>query len=128
MSEIIKRIHYHDTDCGQVVYYANYLKYFEEARAEHLRECGIDLLAWAQKGYQFAVRRAEVDYRFPARYNDLIRVVSTISDIRNASLTFNQEVFIGSQLAVSGRIVLVCVNSDFKATSLPLELKQFLKP
>ena len=125
--KLTKRIHYHDTDCGGVVYYANYLKYFEEGRAEYMRERGIDLKSWQAGGVQFAVRRAEVDYRYPARYGDLVSVESTVTGIKNASLTFSQKVMLAQRLCVEAVIVLVCVGRDFRPASIPEEMAKALR-
>ncbi|MBD3245956.1 MAG: 4-hydroxybenzoyl-CoA thioesterase, partial [Candidatus Omnitrophica bacterium] len=63
-----KRIYYHDTDCEGVVYYANYLKYFEEARTEHLDGCGVTLRTLHDSRILFAVKETSVRYYAPARY------------------------------------------------------------
>ncbi|MCG8428464.1 MAG: tol-pal system-associated acyl-CoA thioesterase [Chromatiales bacterium] len=87
------RVYYEDTDSGGVVYYANYLKFMERARTEWLRALGFeqDQLI-AEQGILFAVRRVELDYRKPARFNDELVVVSTITERGKASLTFQQKV------------------------------------
>ena len=64
------RIYYEDTDCGGVVYYANYLKYFERARTQYLEERGLSVAGLMNEGTVFVVVHAEVDYRSPARYGD----------------------------------------------------------
>ncbi|MFA6281569.1 MAG: YbgC/FadM family acyl-CoA thioesterase, partial [Candidatus Omnitrophota bacterium] len=69
-----KRIYYHDTDCGGVVYYANYLKYLEEARTEYMRERGLDLKELAGTGLLFVVKKVEIEYKSPARYADLLEI------------------------------------------------------
>ena len=65
-----KRIYYHDTDAGGVVYYGNYLKYLEEARTEILEKKGLSVLELNRQGYLFAVRKCTITYRSPARYAD----------------------------------------------------------
>ncbi|WP_455244354.1 YbgC/FadM family acyl-CoA thioesterase, partial [Petrachloros mirabilis] len=62
------KIYYEDTDCGGVVYYANYLKYFERARTHYLEERGLSVARLLEEGRAFVVVRAELDYRTPARY------------------------------------------------------------
>lgn len=72
------RVYYEDTDAGGIVFYANYLKFFERARTEWLRACGIDQQKLAESdGIVFVVRRTSVDSS-PARLDDVIRVVSRI--------------------------------------------------
>jgi acyl-CoA thioester hydrolase len=82
------RIYYEDTDCGGVVYYANYLKYFERARTQYLEERGL-LVAGLMKGTVFVVVHAEVDYRSPARYGDRLVIETVVSDMTAASFTFS---------------------------------------
>lgn len=85
------RVYYEDTDAGGVVYYANYLKFFERARTEYLRALGFeqdDLRA--RYGILFAVKSVAVDYRAPARFNDLLWVQAKLTECRRASLNFEQ--------------------------------------
>ena len=83
------RVYYEDTDAGGVVYYANYLAFMERARTEWLRSLGYEnqqLLD--EQVVVFAVRRAAVDYISPARLDDLLEVVVSLSRIKRASLVF----------------------------------------
>ncbi|MBA5867799.1 MAG: YbgC/FadM family acyl-CoA thioesterase [Nitrospira sp. CR1.3] len=82
------RIYYEDTDCGGVVYYANYLKYFERARTHYLEERGLSVRKLLEEGTVFVVVHAEVDYRSPARYGDELVLDTSISDLNTASLRF----------------------------------------
>ena len=119
-----KKIYYHDTDCGGVVYYANYFKHFEEARTEHLRSVGIDTAEYASKGNLFAVVHMEVDYKCPARYGDIVKVSSIIESIGNASIHFVQEVKKGDILLVKAKIVLACIDNNMKPRRVPEDLKE----
>ncbi|MBI3995048.1 MAG: YbgC/FadM family acyl-CoA thioesterase, partial [Nitrospirae bacterium] len=91
-SRLSVRIYYEDTDCGGVVYYANYLRYFERARTEYLRDRGVDLGTWAEKGLYFVVSRVEIVYKAPARYSDLLQIETAVTDLSKASLTFSHAV------------------------------------
>ena len=81
------RIYYEDTDCGGVVYYANYLKYFERARTEYLESRGCSVAALMEQGTVFVVVHAEVDYRSPARYGETLVIETVVSDLTAASFT-----------------------------------------
>lgn len=85
------RVYYEDTDSGGVVYYANYLKFFERARTELLRERGLqqDQLI-EQYNIIFAVRNINVDYNKPAVFNDLLNVTTEVIEYKKASLVFKQ--------------------------------------
>jgi len=78
------RIYYKDIDMGGVVYYGNYLRFFEAARTEFLRDRGVDLNLWMKEGITFVVVRAEVDYRASAKYNDLLSVETTCTALSGA--------------------------------------------
>jgi acyl-CoA thioester hydrolase len=82
-------IYYEDTDCGGVVYYANYLKYFERARTQYLEERGLSVAKLMSEGTVFVVVHAEVDYRSPAHYGDRLIVETVVSDMTAASFTFS---------------------------------------
>ena len=83
------KIYYEDTDCGGVVYYANYLKYFERARTQYLEERGVSVAGLLKQGTVFVVVHAEVDYRSSAHYGDWLVIETVISDKTAASFTFS---------------------------------------
>ena len=83
-----KTIFYHDTDCGNVVYYANYLKFFEEARTLHMAEKGFSVPALMQRGLYFVVARQEVEYKFPVRYGDEIDVSTQVAEVSDIKIVF----------------------------------------
>ena len=120
------RVYYEDTDAGGVVYYANYLAFMERARTEWLRSLGYEnqqLLD--EQGVVFAVRRAAVDYLSPARLDDLLEVVVSLSRIKRASLVFEQQILRGDELLCIGEITLVCVGLEqFKPTAIPDSIMQ----
>jgi acyl-CoA thioester hydrolase len=115
------RVYYEDTDAGGIVFYANYLKFFERARTEWLRACGVDQnrLA-AETGALFIVRSTSVDYRAPARLDDLVTVVSRIERIGRASVDFVQEAQRDGTLLASGSIRVGCVDrTAFRPAAIP---------
>ena len=122
------RIYYEDTDCGGVVYYANYLKYFERARTEFIRERGIDLAKLMEEGFLFTVSRAEVDYKAPAYYGDMLHVVTELAEVARASFTFSHTITRDGdgKRIVEGRAKLVCVKEGGKPVRLPDELQKAL--
>lgn len=124
---IEKRIYYHDTDCGGVVYYANYLKYLEEARTEHLRSKGIDLIEVAKEGIIFAVADAAIKYKSPARYGDIIKITSRIENMGAASIVFYQEIKEKERLLVECRTTLVSLKPNFRVTPIPNRIERLLR-
>ena len=96
------KIYYEDTDCGGVVYYANYLKYFERARTEYLEMRGYSVTALMEQGIIFVVVHAELDYCSPARYGETLVIETEVGDVTGAALTFSHVV----REKVSGRVVV----------------------
>ncbi len=96
------RIYYEDTDCGGVVYYANYLKYFERARTHYLEERGLSVSGLIEQGRVFVVVHAEVEYRSPARYGETLQIETVIPDMNPAAITFAHVV----RERASGRVVV----------------------
>ncbi|HAM50734.1 MAG TPA: acyl-CoA thioesterase [Nitrospiraceae bacterium] len=121
-----KKIYYHDTDCGGVVYYANYLKYLEEARTEFFLSKGIVLKKWADTGIHFVVARVEIDYKSPVRYQETIKILTKIKSVGRVALEFSQEITKDSVLAVKAHTTLVCVGKGFKPVRIPDEIKTLL--
>lgn len=119
------RVYFEDTDMAGVVYYANYLRFMERARTEWLRTLGFeqDRLR-ADEHLVFAVRRAEVEYRRPARFNDVLMVESRVLHVGRASIDFSQEVLRQDNdkrvLLVQGRIKVACLDAQtFKPAAMP---------
>lgn len=124
---IEKTIYYHDTDCGGVVYYANYLKYMEEARTEYFRTRGIELPKLAENNRWFVVARVEIEYKSPARYQDRLRIFVTLEEARLSTMKFSHEIKKGETTVAKSTTTLVCVGADFRPSRLPEEVKKALK-
>ncbi|MBN2189542.1 MAG: YbgC/FadM family acyl-CoA thioesterase [Chitinispirillaceae bacterium] len=123
------RVYYEDTDCGNVVYYANYLKYMERSRTEFLRERGVDLAAYHEKGLLFTVAEANVRYKAPAQYNDLLDAESVVKETGNSSVVLATTIKRARDglLLTEGEVRLVCVNAAGRPTRIPEEIKSALK-
>lgn len=104
------RVYYEDTDAGGIVFYANYLKFFERARTEWLRGCGIDQQRLAATtGTLFVVRSTAVDYRAPARLDEVLTVVSRVERLGRASVHFAQAAWRGDALLATGNVRVASV-------------------
>jgi acyl-CoA thioester hydrolase len=124
------RVYWEDTDAGGVVYYANYLKFMERARSEWLRARGFeqDLLR-DEAGVVFVVRRVEIDYLSPARFNDQLDVSVGLHEVGRASLGVRQELMRGSTRLARADVTLACVDAvRFKPVKMPATLLQALTP
>src|ERR1700734_3845038 len=105
------RVYYEDTDAGGIVFYANYLKFFERARTEWLRACGVEQNRLVEEtGALFIVRSTALDYLAPARLDDLVKIVSRPERIGRASVDFFQEAWREGTLLATGTIRVGCVD------------------
>lgn len=119
--EFKQKIYYRDTDAEGVVYYANYLCFFEEGRTELLKKMKVSLRKLRdEEGIVFAIIRVECDYKAPAVYGDEITVTTQIVEKTAARLTFHQEVLRGKELLVAARITGCAIDlKTFKPVKLP---------
>ncbi len=117
------RVIYGDTDQMGVVYYANYLRFFEAARNEFIRAKGLRYRDF-ERDYRLMlpVVEASVEYRRPARYDDLLAVEITLTEVRRASARFEYRVLREGALLATGRTVHACVDLEGKVRRLPAEL------
>ena len=107
------RIYYEDTDAGGIVFYANYLKFFERARTEWLRACGVDQHQLAgQEGAIFVVKSAAIDYHAPARLDDVLNLTLSIEKLGKASVQFVQQAWHGDVLLCSAQVKVGCVDAS----------------
>ena len=124
------KIYYEDTDCGGVVYYANYLKYFERARTEYLEIRGHSVAALMEQGIIFVVVRAEVDYCSPGRYGETLVIETEIGDVTRAALTFSHVIRekVTGRVVVKGLARLAATDKNGKVTRLDKGLVATLQP
>ncbi len=123
------QIYYEDTDCGGVVYYGNYLKYFERARTQYLEDRGLSVAGLMKEGTVFVVVHAEVDYRSPARYGDRLIIETIVSDMTAASFTFSHVIREreSQRVVVEGAARLAVVNGSGKVKRLDKTLVAVLR-
>ena len=120
------KIYYEDTDCGNVVYYANYLKYMERGRTEFLADRGFSVAELASRGTVFVVARVEIDYRSSARLGETIVVKTALSELTRTSILFgtimtDKET---GRLIAEATARLVCVDSNGKIKRIPAEMSE----
>ena len=127
------RVYYEDTDAGGVVYYANYLRFFERARTEMLRSSGFEQ-DQLEKQHQivFAVRSVDVDYLLPARFNQLLIVNVATSQFRGVSILFKQQITNSNtdenQVLCQANVRIVCADSQtFQPRPIPQLIRKELQ-
>jgi acyl-CoA thioester hydrolase len=121
MFQARQRVIYGDTDQMGVVYYANYLRYFEHGRNELFRAHGGSYRAFEAQGLMLPVVEASVSYHAPARYDDLLLIDTDIAQASRVRLTFVYEVRREGETAVlcSGHTVHACLTTAGKPARLP---------
>jgi acyl-CoA thioester hydrolase len=122
------RVYYEDTDAGGVVYYATYLRFMERARTEWLRALGFEQDELRKQGVIFAVKHVDIDYHRPARFNQLLEVVSTISTLSRVSMTFQQRVMHEQDCLTEAQVKVVCLDETaFKPKAIPETMREGLQ-
>lgn len=127
------RVYYEDTDTGGVVYYANYLKFFERARTEWLRHAGLSQqLMTEQENVMFVVKNAAIDYHAPAKLDDRIEITVKLQKLGRASVNFAQSVWRISnrqpELLCSGQIRVGCVDArSLRPSAIPSAVLEKIK-
>ena len=107
------RVYWEDTDAGGIVYYANYLKFFERARTEWLRSLGVQQQQLREAtGAIFVVTDTQVRYLAPARLDDQLDISAALTQSGRASLTFTQQARRGADLLAEGDIRVACVDAS----------------
>ena len=121
------KIYYHHTDCGGVVYYANYLQFLEEARTEFLAQRGIDIKELIGQGAFFVVSRQELDYKSPASYGDTLEIDSTLLDISGVRINLSHRIKKSDGTPVAeARTTLAYISRDFRPKPIPQEMRDKL--
>lgn len=118
------RVYYEDTDSGGVVYYANYLRFLERARTEWLRSLGFGQEELSREpGVVFAVRSVTIDFRKPARLDDLLEITLQVRKAARASFTVAQQVRRAGELLCEAEVRVACIDARrFVPTAIPDEI------
>src|SRR5512138_2362665 len=126
------RVYYEDTDFSGIVYHANYLRFMERGRTNHLRLMGAEQHALFEQaraetpGFAFVVRSMELDFLRPARMDDVLEIVTWPVAVKGASITLAQEVRRGDDVLVKAavRVAFIC---DGRAQPIPKALRALMK-
>jgi acyl-CoA thioester hydrolase len=120
------RVYWEDTDAGGIVFYANYLKFFERARTEWLRSLGVHQQAMRERtGAIFVVTHTSTHYRTPARLDDALEVTVAVQHTGRASLQVSQQAWRGDTLLAEGEVRIGCVEA---ATMRPCRIPSEVLP
>ena len=122
------RVYWEDTDAGGIVFYANYLKFFERARTEWLRSLGVHQQAMRERtGAMFVVTHTSMHYRAPARLDDALEVTVAVRHTGRASLEVAQQARRDETLLAEGEVRIGCVDAaSLRPCRIPIEVIQAL--
>jgi acyl-CoA thioester hydrolase len=122
------RVHYEDTDFTGVVYHTGYLRFMERGRSNYLRLLGADQRALFEQvekeapGFAFVVRSMQIDFRKPARMDDVLEIVTAPSEVKGASVLLHQEVTRDGETLVEATVQVAFVSGG-RARPIPRPLR-----
>lgn len=127
-SKIIElRVRYSETDQMGYCYYGNYAQYFEVGRVEALRGVGMSYKNLEERGYMLPVLTLDVQYKAPAKYDDLLKIETRITEMKGARLIFNYTIRIEDRIIATGNTTLVFVSKeDMRPTQPPADFTLLL--
>jgi len=117
------RVRFCETDLMGIVHHATYLVYFEAGRVEWLRRRGITYADWMARGIHVPVTTAELQYRAPSRFDDVLTIETTLAKLRSVSLDFRYRILRDTTLIAEGFTRLACINASHKLIAIPDELR-----
>ncbi|HEU4838136.1 MAG TPA: tol-pal system-associated acyl-CoA thioesterase [Micavibrio sp.] len=122
------RVYYEDTDAGGIMYHGRYINWCERARAEYLRDIGLQSSTiFEVTGVIFVVRHLEADYLKPAKLDQLLRVESRLKELKNSSFILNQSIFCQNSVLFSMTVTIVCIDGNGRPVRIPDMVRQKLQ-
>ncbi len=113
------RIYYQDTDAGGVVYFANYLKFFEKSWFQYLLSVGISIPEWEKEGTYVIVKTVSLDIMEKLLYGDTISVETSIKEVKKAYFLLDHTVSKNGKITAKGRTTMVCIDAKGKPKRIP---------
>jgi acyl-CoA thioester hydrolase len=122
------RVYYEDTDFSGIVYHANYLRFMERGRTNHLRLLGADHRALFEEaeretpGFAFVVRSMRIEFLKPARMDDVLDIMTVPQEVKGASITLHQKIMRAEEVLVDAQVRVACVSGG-RARPIPKALR-----
>lgn len=119
---LLQRVYYEDTDFSGLVYHARYLHFMERGRTDYLRCLGVEqgaLVNVDEEGLVFVVHRMEIDFKAPARMDDVLTILTVTEKAGGAKMVLNQEIRRGEQLLVAAKVIIAVINAQGRPRRLP---------
>ncbi|MEM8868828.1 MAG: tol-pal system-associated acyl-CoA thioesterase [Pseudomonadota bacterium] len=121
------RVYYEDTDMAGIVYYANYLRFLERARSDLVRFVGIDQQDMrSARDLVFAVKRVEIEYRAPARFGEILTVLTETTSLTPARFEMTQRITVDSRPIVDAVVQVVCMSAAGRPRRIPTDIRDAL--
>jgi acyl-CoA thioester hydrolase len=128
MSNFLVRVYYEDTDFSGFVYHANYLKYCERARSGYLRDMGVDQNAMFACGHAFVVRNMNCEFLRPAKFDDDLRVETTLSTMAGARFELTQTIWRGAEMLFIAQVTVAIIGAGGRPLRIPDAIRTVLTP
>jgi acyl-CoA thioester hydrolase len=126
---LLQRVYYEDTDFSGVVYHARYLHFMERGRTDYLRLLGIAQRAMSEaERLAFVVRRMEIDFKKPARMDDVLTIDTTTVEARGARLTLAQTINRGGTVLVEATVDVAVIDGQGRPRRLPVDVAKAFAP
>jgi acyl-CoA thioester hydrolase len=119
---LLQRVYYEDTDFSGLVYHARYLHFLERGRTDYLRCLGVEqreLITADEEGLVFVVHRMEIDFKAPARMDDILTVLTHTQKAGGAKMVLNQEIRRDDTLLIAAKVVIAVINANGRPRRLP---------
>ena len=119
---LVQRVYYEDTDFSGLVYHARYLHFLERGRTDYLRCLGVEqsrLVSIDEEGLVFVVHRMEIDFKSPARMDDIVTVLTRTEKAGGAKMVLAQQILRGETLLISARVTIAVINANGRPRRLP---------
>jgi len=128
--QLVQRVYYEDTDFSGVVYHARYLHFLERGRTDYLRELGVEqrglLDIEGGEGLAFVVHRMEIDFKAPARMDDILTVETRTEKAGGAKMVLAQTIACQGRLLIAAKVIIAVVNAKGRPRRLPGDLAEKL--
>ncbi|MFN7101322.1 MAG: tol-pal system-associated acyl-CoA thioesterase [Pseudorhizobium sp.] len=119
---LVQRVYYEDTDFSGLIYHARYLHFLERGRTDYLRCLGCQqsaLLDADEEGLVFVVHRMEIDFKLPAKMDDVLTILTATEKAGGAKMVLNQEIRRGETLLIAAKVVIAVINRHGRPRRLP---------
>jgi acyl-CoA thioester hydrolase len=120
------RVRFFETDLMGIVHHANYLTYFEAGRVEYLRRRSADYRGFVERGYHMPVVEAHLEYKRPARFDDVLVVETRLAAMTRVTIRFDYRVLLAQETLATGHTTLACVDNDHRPRRIPADVVELL--